>query len=354
MIKRDRNERRPRCFELIFSQTLGPIAAAALAALGAFTPPSLLALGAILGTSLTTTACRSARKEAQQLARCSRQRPCRKPNVCLGEASGGGEGTCVHPCRSDSHCPAPFRCSGRFLLAGQTGQFCRKPLVPEGGDCSPIRQGCKDGLRCFRDRCHRLCEKEEDCPNQKQRCLQVLDSPASGAPATAQYRACLDAQRRQGELCDPTGPFCSRGNVCHNGRCLMTCTKDANCDMGQICDGSLYTGDQAKARAEAREEPDLLYCRQAGDSGAACNLRMDKSCQRGLFCLDSRCRALRHVPLSAECNELQGIFCEEGALCFAGSCRRPCDTVKDCLHQPGRKLRCQERLVHGKAQRICL
>lgn len=320
---------------------------------GAWMAP-LAGLLALLGAGCLYGACRGPKEEALQAARCSRDRPCLKPNLCLGDVAGQGEGTCVRPCRSHGDCPETLRCTGRYVLSGVPGQFCRRPIVPEGGDCSGILPGCQKGLRCFRNRCHRQCSADAGCPDPRTRCLQVVDAPAPGALATVQYHVCLEALRKQGEPCDPAGPFCARTHVCHEGRCLRVCTTDSGCAAGQICDGSLYTGDEAKARAERGEPADLLYCRAAGGDNEPCNLRKDKSCARGLFCLGARCRKIQHAPIGAPCQEIRGLFCAPGAICHSGRCRRSCTTAKGCPMGSSAKPRCERVRVGTKTQGICL
>lgn len=169
-----------------------------------------------------------------------------------------------------------------------------------------------------------------------------------------QYSVCLEALRKQGEACDPAGPFCSRGHVCHESRCLRVCNKDTACAPGQICDGSLYTGGQARERADRGDPPDLLYCRAAGGEDSHCNLRKDKSCARGLFCLGAKCRKIQHAPLGAPCQEIRGLMCTQGAICHAGRCRKTCAAAKDCAPGPGGKPKCEMIQAGGKSQGVCL
>jgi hypothetical protein len=132
---------------------------------------------ALILQAATATSCKSARQEARTFGRCSRQIPCRPPNICLRKGpSGSGSGLCVHPCQRHGQCPDGFRCTGRYRMEQSQGRFCRPARVGLGGDCSGPRAGCRSGLRCFKKRCRLACSSDAHCPDPRNRCLEILAS----------------------------------------------------------------------------------------------------------------------------------------------------------------------------------
>lgn len=313
----------------------------------------------MLGSGLTVllvlggAGCKSAQEEAKTFKRCGHGQPCKKPNVCI-RAGKSNEGICVYPCMQDDNCPQPFRCTGGYRLHGKNGLYCRKPSVGVGEDCSRIQDGCKKGLRCFNNKCITLCAKDDDCPKKTDRCIQVVDDSPFKSNRKNLYRGCLDAPQQQEQSCKPSGPFCARDHICHRDKCLKTCKDDKVCGKDQICDGTFYTGKDAKQRAEANAKPDILYCRKAGAKNAYCNLSVGKSCARGLYCLGSRCREITRAKLGKRCREMRGIFCEKGAMCYAGKCRQICKVDQDCKRSRRRKGKCQERTISNQKVGLCM
>jgi hypothetical protein len=276
--------------------------------------------------ALGSAGCKTAREEARTFKRCGQGRKCKSPNVCI-RVDRTSEGICVYPCTRDAECPQPFRCTGGYRLGGKSGNYCRRPSVAEGGDCSRIQDGCKPGHRCFKNRCVRKCDKTADCPDQATRCLQVVDTTRGGAAMKNLYLGCLEAKQAHGQRCVPAGPFCARNHICYRGGCIRTCADDKGCPKGLICDGAFYRGKDAQRNRARGAEPDIRYCRQAGGKNAACDLRAGKTCARGLYCLSRRCREIRRAAVGKPCHERRGIFCVKGASCFAGKCRKRCNNA---------------------------
>lgn len=310
---------------------------------------SLFALGSSGG-------CKSAKEEAKTFKRCGQGTRCKAPNVCI-RAGSRGDGICIHPCKQESDCPKPFRCTGGFKLSGKSGRYCRRPSVDEGGACTRIQDGCKAGLRCFKDKCVRECGADKDCPIKTTRCLQVVDTTRGGKTTKGSkkglYKGCVEAKQKHNQPCSGVGPFCAQEHICYRGKCLHTCNQDKGCPSGLICDGAFWKGADA-ARKQARgAKPDIRYCRLAGGKNAACNLRRGKTCARGLFCLSNRCRTITRVALGKSCHERRGIFCAKGAACFADRCRRECKVNQDCPKVRGKAGRCQARTVRKKKIGLC-
>ncbi len=312
----------------------------------------LTMMGIALVGLLGLGGCKSAKDQAKTFKRCGQGKKCKSPNVCIrvGRTAGG---ICVYPCMEDSECPTPFRCTGAFKLSGKSGRFCRRPSVTEGGDCSRIQDGCKQGHRCFKNKCVRECEKNAHCPDTSKRCLQVVDTTRSSTSTKNLYRGCLDATKTHGQPCNPAGPFCAREHLCYRGSCIKTCAKDSGCPKGQICDGAFYKGKDASRKQARGTPPDIRYCRRAGSKNAACNLHKGKTCARGLFCLSNRCRAITRAGLGKKCHERRGIFCAKNARCFAGRCRKLCKVNQDCPKVRRKPGKCQARTVRKKKLGLC-
>jgi len=312
----------------------------------------LVGLLALAGTGLGA-GCKTAKEEAKTFKRCGGGRSCKSPNVCI-RVGATLEGICVYPCTREADCPKPFRCTGGYRLSGKGGHYCRRPSVAAGGDCSRIQDGCKPAHRCFKNRCVRECAKSTDCPDETQRCLQVVDTTRSSGTATKDlYRGCLEAKQTHGQPCTAVGPFCARQHICYHDACIRTCADDKGCAKGFVCDGAFYKGKDALKNRSKGAAPDVRYCRRAGGENAACDLLAGKTCARGLFCLSHRCRSITRAPVGKPCQEQRGIFCVKTASCFGGKCRTQCKIDRDCPRAGRKHGKCQLRTIRKKKQGLC-
>lgn len=304
--------------------------------------------------ALGSGGCKSAKEEAKTFKRCGQGRRCKSPNVCIRTGSRG-DGVCIYPCKQDADCPKPFRCTGGFKLSGKSGRFCRRPSVDEGGACTRVQDGCKVGLRCFKDHCVRECSSDKGCPIKTTRCLKVVDTTRDGKTGSQKglYKGCVEAKQKHGQPCSRVGPFCAQEHICYRGKCLHTCARDKGCPKGFICDGAFWTGTDAKRKQARGTKPDIRYCRSAGGKNAACDLRRDKPCARGLSCLGNRCRTVTRVALGKPCHERRGILCAKGATCYAGRCRQQCKVHENCPKVHHKAGRCLARTVGKKKIGLC-
>ena len=224
---------------------------------------------------------------------CRRSADCDPPLACLN-IDGGGTSSCVDSeCLSDTQCSEGFIC--RLLRSRGDGPLVRTCVpqgsVPEGTLCveAPAnRQGaCLPGLSCA-GWCGRPCQ---------------LDEPSS---------------------CPP-GSFCS--DSLNGPLCLPSCTEDS-CPPGH-------------------------QCIRSNEGVSFCSVVVGENCQRSA-CPEGRKCNYSYSPgenrIWMECIipcEEGAPLCPEGALCFAGACRRPCDSEgpADC----GPDERCVELPVEKRS-----
>lgn len=298
----------------------------------AFAWRALATLGILLIAGTFWPSCRNLEAPPRwQEGRCDPDHPCDEGHVCVPEQPGGLLGRCLSQCGPKRACDKGWRCTGRYQRLGTADTFCRKAVGALGAICADPEQGCSSGLHCFRSRCVKTCRKDGDCSAPAQRCLPVLVHSVVDKERIHLFSACLDTTQAEGKPCKPQGPFCGRGLTCHDQACVRTCTADAECGKGKICDGRLYLGAKRDARAKAGAKPDLRYCRKAARRGASCHPTLDVGCARGLACIRFRCRRVRHVAVGKACAPSEGRLCKQGLLCVDQHCRRPCLKDEDCL-----------------------
>jgi hypothetical protein len=292
--------------------------------------------GLLLGAVFSSAGCDTVRPPRLEEGRCNPEHPCDEGQVCIPRQPGGLAGFCVPACPQGQGCPEETQCTGRYQRIGSVDRFCRRPVQGAGQRCAHPAKGCGKGLRCFQGRCVSTCESDTQCPQAAQRCLPVVADTMVDEDRETIFSACLPTTQREGQPCKASGPFCRRGLVCHDDKCVETCATAGDCGKGRVCDGALYRGPKRKARAARRAEPDVRYCREAARRGQPCHHNLDVGCAKGLACIKFRCRKVYRRKANRRCDPDRGRFCEKGLLCFEGYCRRPCLQDADCLEErPG-------------------
>ncbi len=103
---------------------------------------------------------------------------------------------CVKQCTEDSGCDTGWRCDGVFQEATRVGgalppprRYCRRAAA-FGERCgrNNVRDvGCVQDHTCYRGRCRRICESNEDCPETGRRRLRCRTKRRHGES----FRICL-------------------------------------------------------------------------------------------------------------------------------------------------------------------
>lgn len=296
---------------------------------------AMLRMGALLGLclaagTLSGAGCKAVGPRAKDRGYCDADRLCEEGKICVPLALGGTRGRCVKECTADEACPKGERCTGRYQKIGTVETFCRKATGGPGDSCAAPPDGCQPGLRCFSGVCQKECQRDADCVEATERCLPVVADAVVERDRVEIFAACMPADQTEGKPCKASGPFCGRGLVCHGEVCVRSCLKDPDCPKGRVCDGALYLGPKREERAKTKDSPDVRYCRQGAKRNQPCHHHLDVGCAAGLSCVGFRCRKVRHVGANRSCDLEKGFFCNEGLLCHAGACRRPCLTDSDC------------------------
>jgi hypothetical protein len=318
---------------------------------------SLLAFGALgLGS-----ACVKKDTDARIFEKCSPDKLCAEPNICLSFTEDPKRGCCMKLCSKGSECPKGLRCTGRHQKSsGAVETYCRKPVVGHGGDCGKPGKGCKDGLRCFEGKCQQVCKTDAQCADKKTRCVPIRVDSVTPSQQKVLFSVCLVARRYLGQACADVGPFCKRGFFCYDKKCLQGCKTDAGCGKKRICDGRIYLGAGAKKRAQAKAKPDRFFCRKTAKKGRPCHHNLHLSCVRGLTCVKFHCRKVRTVGLGRKCDPDRAVYCKKGSVCFESECRRTCLSDDDCPRARGPKgtrgkeLECHEKLVRKRKVMVCI
>jgi len=314
-------------------------------------PMAIIALG--IGS-----ACAEKDTDARIFEKCSPEKPCAEPNICLSLTQDPKRGFCMKLCEKDADCPKGLRCTGRHQKdEGGVDVYCRRPTVGRGGDCSKPSKGCKDGLRCFEGRCQPLCRTDAQCADKKTRCVPIVVDSVTPSEQKRLFSMCLPATRTFGQACANVGPFCARDHYCYDKKCVQGCKTDADCGKRRICDGQLFLGKDAKKRAKAKAKPDRLFCRKTAKKGRPCHHNLHLSCERGLTCVKFHCRKVRIVRVGQKCDPDRGVYCKKGSVCFESTCRRTCLSDDDCPQArglTGKDFECHEKVVRKRKVMICL
>lgn len=317
-----------------------------------------LVVGSAVAALGLASACTKKEQDARIFEKCSPDKHCAQPNICLSFTEDPKRGTCLKTCDKNADCPSGLRCTGRHQKhEGVVDTYCRKASVGLGGDCQKPDLGCRGGLRCFEGRCKPECRTDKQCADKGTRCVPILVDSVTASQQKRLFSVCLPARRTFGQACSDVGPFCARNHYCYDKKCVQGCKADADCGKRRICDGKLYVGVGAKKRAKAKAEADQLFCRKTAKKGRPCHHNLHLSCVRGLSCVKFHCRKVRTVGLGRKCDPDRAIYCKKGSVCHESECRRTCLSDDDCprpRRRKGKELECHEKLVRKRKVKLCL
>ncbi len=147
--------------------------------------------------------------------------------------------TCVRACKENNDCQPDERCEpvpekrtfGR--PAPPLYHACVKAAVKENGACSlGAHPRCGRGLRCYRNRCVKLCAADAGCGEGRVcdgRGKEAALKPGAEPPPGFRYcrRAAEQGQRCSRHWSRDVG--CIDGLQCYRGRCRKPCTSTEDC-----------------------------------------------------------------------------------------------------------------------------
>lgn len=277
---------------------------------------------------------------------------CDDGNTCTDDrcdpVANGGAGACVHqnntaPCNDGNGCTTGDRCAG--------------------GICAGTPLSCDDGNPCTDDSCNaalgscvhhdnirpcddgQLCTRDDTCRNG--RCTGTPYLP----PVCDDSNACTD------NACDPQanggrggcvitnntapcddGQFCTRDDLCRDGRCTGTPYLPPACDDSNVCTDNACdpaaNGGRGGCVITDNNAPcdDGLFCTGADRcSGGQCSSGPPRDCSDGNLCTIDACdegaATCRHTGDPSKA----GQSCDDLSLCTSGDV---CDASGTCSGTP--------------------
>lgn len=233
---------------------------------------------------------------------------------------------------------------------------CRKPKVPEGGNCSEQSAICEDNLVCA------------GFPNEKKCVPQITEGQAcdSDNPLSVCEGSldCIDGRCSkpripQGQSCNAVGDICEENSVCvgPSGQklCMAPMGVGKNCEIDPywVCEEELQCENHVCREPRIPRGGD---CTQGGtcadgsvcagssthklcvtpmSEGKSCGVDPFWVCSEGLNCEHNICRGPR-VPRNGNC--IHGGTCIEGTVCAGTSshkiCVDPMEEGKSCGRDP--------------------
>jgi hypothetical protein len=270
--------------------------------------------------------------------------------VCVQGPSGNACEPSCHSTAAGDTCPAPTTCS----VAGGGLGVCRQPTSDGGPTACKKDADCSaPGLVCFADECVIGCHETsagDTCPSTTM-CSVTGGGLGTcvGAGTDAGVTVCTtDAMCSPGLVCEtnqcvvgcrvtdggdscPNGAMCSAitggvglctgGSPSSDGGSSMSCTTDADCNGGLVCEGSqcvvgcrdtdagtdtclLGTGGSCSVADAAS----LGQC-VGSDGGVTPSCTLDSDCAHGLVCDSSQCVVGCHDTTT------RGDTCDAGSAC---------------------------------------
>lgn len=287
-------------------------------------------------------------------------------SVCVDGSTCVGTDTkkvCATPSPLDGSCGTAFTFCGSGLECDDG--TCKKPKVPEGGDCKPEGSVCEEGTVCIRGRRKKICVRPRDigekcstkrliickdglvCARRLCRrprvpvggdCLRKGSKCVRGAVCvgTDTKKICAIPSPLRGE-CGTDFTLCADGLVCRRGVCRRPrvrvggdCLRaGSRCVRGSVCVGTST----------------VKVCAIPSSIGGSC-LTPFTLCADGLDCRDGKCEKPK-VPEGGNCAP-EGSVCADGTVCVGGRKK------KICVRPRGLGEKCSTpRLIICKSQYRC-
>ena len=198
---------------------------------------------------------------------CSTAVPCAGSNYC------DSRGVCVPGCSSDANCTQIA--SG--LVCNTTTHRCG----PSGGCTSDAQCAATPSTPvCLGGSCQArssVCQFDYQCTGSGQACVDgrcvVGCTAANAATVCGAGQVCTNSRCAYPAAGD-CASACPTGQLCVSGACLRTCSTDATCGTGNMCDHGV-------CRIDTRPRP---FC------------TMDSQCNTDSICYNGACRRLCPMP----------------------------------------------------------
>ncbi len=199
-------------------------------------------------------------------------------------------------CSTTAQCPSGLVCDARgFCVPGGCTSNAQCSSVAPGLVCDTSTRQCVPGGRCTSDaQCaatpntpvclggscqarSNQCQFDYQCTGSGQACVD--GRCVVGCTAATASQVCAPGQQCVANRCTyPTSGSCASpcptGQLCVSGACLRTCSTDAACGTGFMCDNGV-------CRVDTRPRP---FCTR------------DADCNRGSVCYNGACRLLCPMP----------------------------------------------------------